>query len=67
MKAAAEKNPDAVKPDMSASDLCNVLKDQFNNGFTYEGVTGDGKPITWEKNGYVNKTAVKYVIKEAQK
>ena len=48
----------------SASDMCDILKEQFSGGYTYtNGVTGD--TITWESNGYVNKTAIQYVIKEA--
>ena len=49
---------------ISASDLCEILKAQFNGGYTVNGaVTGDN--ITWESNGYVNKTAIQYVIKDA--
>ena len=49
---------------ISASDLCDILKEQFETGYTLTGgVTGDS--ITWEKSGYVNKIAVQYVIKEA--
>ncbi len=49
---------------ISASDLCDILKAKFTGGFTLKkGVTGEN--ITWEKNGYVNKGAIKYVIKEA--
>lgn len=62
MKKAAEKNPDSIKVTMSASDLCEVLKEQFNGGYSFSGVTGDN--ITWQSNGYVNKSAIKYVIKE---
>ncbi len=51
---------------ISASDLCDILKEKFNGGFTLKNaVTGDS--ITWEKTGYVNKGAIKYVIKEAKK
>lgn len=51
---------------ISASDLCDKLKEVFNNGFTYSnGVTGSGKDITWDEGGYVNKSAIKYVVKEA--
>lgn len=63
MKAAYEKNPDSISVNMSASDLCEVLKGEFDNGYTYSGCTGDN--ITWGNSGYVNKTAIKYVIKEA--
>lgn len=51
---------------ISASDLCDILKEKFANGFVFKnGVTGAGKDITWDKNGYVNKTAIKFVLKEA--
>ena len=51
---------------ISASDLCDKLKEVFNNGFKYSnGVTGNGKDITWDKNGYVNKAAIKFVLKKA--
>ncbi len=61
MKAAGDK----VNVNISASDLCEILKEQFNSGFSYSGVTGDN--ITWESNGYVKKGAVKYVLKEMTK
>ena len=49
---------------ISASDLCEILKEQFNGGYTYaNGATGDS--IAWETSGYVNKEAIQYVIKEA--
>ncbi len=48
---------------ISASDLCDILKEQFQGGYSYSGVTGDN--ITWDENGYVAKGAVKYVLKEA--
>ena len=51
---------------ISASDLCDKLKDTFQGGFEFEnGVTGAGDKVTWDKDGYVNKTAIKFVIKEA--
>ena len=59
MKAAGDK----VSVTMSASDLCEVLKEQFNGGFTFSGVTGES--IRWESDGTVNKQAIAYVIKEA--
>ena len=59
-KAIAEGND--IPVNISASDLCEILKAQFNGGYTVNGaVTGDN--ITWESNGYVNKTAIQYVIK----
>ena len=49
---------------ISADDLCEILKEQFKGGYTYEnGVTGD--KITWDEKGYVDKSAIQYVIKEA--
>jgi len=46
----------------SASDICDILKEQFEGGYTYtNGVTGDS--ISWESTGYVNKSAIQYVIK----
>lgn len=51
---------------ISASDLSDILKAQFTGGFTYEnGVTGD--KIAWDAEGFVNKEAVYYVIKDANK
>ena len=49
---------------INASDLCEIMKAQFEGGYTVtNAVTGD--TITWEPNGYVNKTAIQYAIKEA--
>ena len=49
---------------ISASDLCDILKAEFSSGYTVtDAVTGD--TITWDSTGYVNKSALKYVIKEA--
>ena len=64
MKAAKEAGKD-VNVTMNASDLCEILKEQFTGGFTYSGNTGND--ITWEANGYVKKGAVEYVLKEASK
>ena len=62
MKAAIDDGK-TVDAKTSASDLCDILKDKFNNGFSFSGVTGDN--ITWESTGYVKKEAIAYVIKEA--
>jgi branched-chain amino acid transport system substrate-binding protein len=64
MKEAIEDGKD-ISVTISASDLCDILKEKFTGGFTYSGVTGED--ITWQSNGYVEKGAVKYVIKEATK
>lgn len=51
-----------VTVNTSASDICDILTKQFDGGYTYtNGVTGDS--ITWESSGYVNKSAIQYVIK----
>lgn len=64
MKAAIDGGKE-IPVTISASDLCDILKEEFNGGFTYSGVTG--KNITWDENGYVQKSADKYSIKEATK
>ena len=61
MKAAIDAG-EKITPDISASDLCEILKKQFNGGFTYSGNTGDN--IKWQANGYVEKNAIAFVIKE---
>ena len=62
MKAAIDAG-ETIDVTISASDLCEILKAQFNGGFSYSGVTGEN--ITWDENGYVAKIAVKYTLKEA--
>ncbi len=56
----------------SASEFCDILTDVFNDpDFVFRGVTGEpdadgkGSKITWSSDGYVNKSAIEYVIKEA--
>ena len=60
---AAVKAGKEINAKTSASDLCEILKAKFNGGFTYSGNTGDN--IKWQSNGFVDKTAVAFVIKEA--
>ena len=62
MKKAIDEGKD-IPVTISASDLCEILKEQFNGGFTYSGATGEN--IKWQKTGFVDKTAIAYVIKEA--
>ena len=53
-KAIAEG--ETIDANTSASDLCEILKKQFNNGFTFEnGATGAS--ISWESTGFVKKAA----------
>ena len=61
MKAAKDAGAD-VTPDMTASELCDILKAQFAGGFTFTGVTGEN--ITWDAEGYVKKNATYVVIKD---
>lgn len=54
-----------ISTDISASDLCDLLKAKFQGGFTYSGATGTS--MTWNEGGYVQKDAIKYIIKAATK
>ena len=65
MKAAIDAGKE-IDVTISASDLCEILKEQFQGGYSFTGgVTGvEGSAITWDANGYVNKAAVQYVIKD---
>lgn len=49
---------------IGASELCEILKAQFTGGYTLENAV-TGESISWDSTGYVNKTAIQYVIKEA--
>lgn len=63
MKAAVDAGTE-IPVTISASDLCEILKAQFSGGYSMENaVTGD--KISWDANGYVNKSATQFVIKEA--
>ncbi len=65
MKAAIDAGTE-IDVTISASDLCDILKGEFDGGFTFEnGVTGD--KIAWDADGFVNKEAVYYIIKDANK
>ena len=65
LKKIAEKDATKVTPNTSASELYELLKAEFQGGFTFSGVTGEN--ITWDKDGFVNKSAVKYIVKEMNK
>ena len=64
MKAAIDAG-EKIPVTISASDLSDILKEQFTGGYTYSGATGTD--IKWQANGYVDKGAIKYVLKEATK
>ena len=54
-----------VDASTSASDMCEILKEQINGGYEYTGaVTGTGT-VKWTAEGFVNKEALVHVIKEA--
>lgn len=62
-----------ISANMSASELCEILKSVFSSGdFVFNGVTGapettDGRSnISWNSNGRVNKSLIKIVIKEGR-
>ena len=64
--AAMNKAIDAgeeITADIAAAELCDILTKQFTDGFDFSGVTGEDG-ISWE-NRFVKKSAVAYVIKEA--
>lgn len=61
MKAAGDR----INVDMSASDICKVLSAEFTGDFTFSGVTGTN--IKWNSQGFVEKQAVRYTIKQADK
>lgn len=64
MKEIKEAGKD-VPVTITAEELYGLLKAHFNGDFAYSGVTGEN--ITWEDNGYVNKAAIKFTLKEADK
>lgn len=63
MKKAIDSGKE-IPVTISASDLCDILKAEFEGGYSIENAV-TGEKITWEKTGYVNKSAIQYVIKEA--
>jgi len=66
LKKAVEAGK-TVDASTSASEMCDILKNQFNGGYEYTGaVTGgtEGK-VKWTADGFVNKEAQVHVLKEA--
>lgn len=64
MKKAVDEGTE-IPANISASDLCEILKAQFTGGYTIENAV-TGESIAWENSGYVNKGAIKYIIKAAK-
>ena len=57
LKAAIEAGKE-VDASTTASEMCEILKAQFNGGYTYTGaVTGTGT-VKWTSDGFVNKEAL---------
>ena len=51
-----------INAETTASELCEILKAQFNGGFTYkDGATGAS--ISWESTGFVKKDAAPVSLK----
>ena len=61
MKKAIDEG-EKIPVTISASDLCDILKNQFSGGYTLTGAV-TGETIKWDATGYVNKEAIQYVIK----
>ena len=59
---AAIEDGEEISADMTSVEFLEILRDQFNSDFKFSGVTGSN--ISWSANGFVNKQAVAYVIKE---
>lgn len=58
----AKANGKAVNASLSASQFCNIITEVLQGDFSFDGVTGSG--ITWNTDGTVSKTPVKYIVKE---
>ena len=67
----AKANGKEIKANISADDLCEILKEVFNSdSFTFRGITGktegnEKSTISWSKDGTVQKEAIKYIVKAA--
>lgn len=66
----AKANGKTINANIAPSELCNILTEVFNGEFTFGGITGktegnNKSTISWESTGYVNKEAIKYVVKAA--
>ena len=53
---------ESIKGDMKASDICDKLKKAITDGFSYDGLTGQG--MTWSAEGAVSKNPKAVVIKD---
>ena len=68
----AKSNGKKIDVGISASDLCEILKEVFNDdSFEFRGITGktegnEKSHITWKADGTVQKEAIKYIAKAAK-
>ena len=53
---------ESIKGNMSNSEICDKLKKAITDGFTYDGLTGQG--MTWSAEGAVSKNPKAVVIKD---
>ena len=66
----AKENGEKFDTTTSASDFCDILQGVFNSdSFVFHGITGkcegnNKSNITWSADGFVNKAADKYTVKE---
>ena len=71
LKFAKEKQGKEFDLTTSPSDFCDILTEAFNSEeFVFHGITGECEgnnksDISWGADGFVNKKAVKYVVKPA--
>ncbi len=61
---AAAIEATGVDATTSPADVCAAFEEYFQTA-VFRGVTGGGQDISWDEQGYVSKTAVKYIIKSA--
>ena len=53
---------EGINAGMSSSEMCDKLKAAISNGFSYDGLTGNG--MTWSADGAVSKNPKAVVIKD---
>ena len=53
---------EGITADMSSGEMCDKLKAAISNGFSYDGLTGNG--MTWSADGAVSKNPKAVVIKD---
>ena len=67
----AKANGKKFNANTSPEDYCEILTEVFTSDeFVFHGVTGKAEAnglsnISWTDDGFVNKEAVKYIVKEA--